>query len=529
MIDMASVYANRYKQNPQMLQAAVLGRSPDRRLDPYTALNALKLINESNRMMMAGQAQQPTSSPSIVAQNVVPQMGLGAMAPGAMNPNPAPTAAPAAPAPTMTAKSGGLASLPTPDYGYARGGIVAFQEGGFNMPTPAVSANPLADMQQSNDGSDGDDDETDTGVEDASTGQGNVGLQSMIYGELQKSINRMRSITRREPTKEEKSAMFKDIVNQLENVGGPDIYGDVNKSLDTRQQAMGKNYSQDKGLALLHAAGAVLKGHNLAEGASNALPAFATHAAEASRANQAEQRAIESMRFNVNDAQRKERMGNRRAAMSAMSEARKDNQAADTFALNQERAVANALGTAMRATRPGAAAGANAKPPKLAERLYDDNLANLLQTETPNEGESNEAFKIRMRAEAGKLTARQVKDVGPEKAAAEDTKNTNRADTELDKQVAKDKIFDPTWQNAATSEDKQAAETAIRNRIIARRQAQASVKDKPSDGGVNKNSTTAPDISTIKGAPAGSTIGKSTAKGWEVLDSSGKLIGYAKK
>ena len=63
-IDMASVYAERYRRNPDVLRAAVIGQSPDSRLDPYTALNALKLVNESNRMMMAGQAQQPTSSPS---------------------------------------------------------------------------------------------------------------------------------------------------------------------------------------------------------------------------------------------------------------------------------------------------------------------------------------------------------------------------------------------------------------------------------------------------------------------------------
>ena len=116
MIDMASVYAARYKRQPDILRAAVMGQSPDRSLDPYTALNALKLVNESNRMAMAGQAQQPTSSPSLVAQNMAPQMGIGAMAPGAMNPTPpaapAPAPAPAPQAPVMQA-SGGLASIPT--------------------------------------------------------------------------------------------------------------------------------------------------------------------------------------------------------------------------------------------------------------------------------------------------------------------------------------------------------------------------------------------------------------------------------
>jgi len=44
MIDMASVYAERFKSNPNALRAAVMGQSPDPKLDPYTALNALKLV-----------------------------------------------------------------------------------------------------------------------------------------------------------------------------------------------------------------------------------------------------------------------------------------------------------------------------------------------------------------------------------------------------------------------------------------------------------------------------------------------------
>lgn len=523
MIDMASVYAERYKTQPQMLQAAVMGQSPDPKLDPYTALNALRLVKESQRMAMAGQAQMPTSSPSLVAENMAPVVprGLGAMVPGAMGQVPQ-SQVPVSQAAPMQAASGGLAGLPTPEEDYAAGGIVAFQEGGLNA--PAVSANPFATSTDTDTDSDSDLYDTYESTQ-VDTGQGNAGLQALAFRELQKSINRMQAIERREPTKAEKAAMFKDIVSQLEDVGGPDIYKDVNTSLDVRKAAMEKGLGQDQGLALLHAAGAILKGRTLSEGASNALPAFATHMAEANKNQQAEQRAIESMRFNVNDAQRKERMGNRRAAMSAMSEARKDNQAADTFALNREKAISSALATTVRATRPGAAAGAGAKPPKLAERLYDDNLANLMETETPKEGESTKAFQARMRAQAGELTARQVKDIGPTKAAAEEEKAGSKTDIEVEKLVDKRKIFDPAWTNAKNREEQKAAEDVLRQDII---KSRPSAQGKPAGGGVNKNSTTAPNISTIKGAPEGAKIGSKTAKGWEVLDSSGNLIGYAK-
>jgi len=146
MIDKASVFAERFKSNPQVLQATVLGQGTDPSLDPYTALRALQLIKESNAMMMARQAQQPTSAPSIASQAVAPQ-GLAGMLPMGAPAGQMPQMAQAPQAPVMQA-SGGLAGMYTPEEDYAEGGIVAFQSGGLNsgedMEAPAVSANPLA-------------------------------------------------------------------------------------------------------------------------------------------------------------------------------------------------------------------------------------------------------------------------------------------------------------------------------------------------------------------------------------------------
>ena len=538
MIDQASVFAERFKGNPQVLQATVLGQGNIPGLDPYTALNALKLIKESQRMEMAGRAQQPTSSPSIVAETLAPtpmQQGLGAMVPGAMGGQGMPPQGMPPQAPVMQ-RSGGLAGMYTPEEDFAEGGIIAFKDRGL-VPayagssdgavayagTPAVSANPFADNTE------GDDDEVDTDEvdTDAGAGLGNAGLQSWAAKELQKTVGRIRALERREPTKAEKAEMFKGIVSQLENVGGPDIYGDVNRSLDERKTAMGKNYGQDQGLALIAAAGHVLKGRNLAEGASNAAPAFASLMSEANKAQQAENRAIESMKFNVNDAQRKERMGNRRAAMSAMESARKDELDANKFALDKEKAAATAYGTALRATRPSAAGAGGPKPLRVdqdAAAITKQIIA--LEAKNPNDPQ----IAVLKKQRAGLIEILGTgKDYGPTKAGLEEEKVTTKSDTDLDARVAKDKIFDQAWQDAKTPEEKDAAETALRNRIIARRQAQAKTSGKPSGDGVNKNSTTAPDISTIKGAPAGSTIGKQTAKGWEVLGPSGTLIGYAQK
>ena len=236
------------------------------------------------------------------------------------------------------------------------------------------------------------------------------------------------------------------------------------------------------------------------------------------------------MEFSIADAERKERSGNSRAATAAVENARKERRDMNKAELDRDVALGR-LSTEMgKINKPARAIGAGGpKPPKLAERLYDDNLENLKLTEQPKEGETPAQFNARIRAQAGELTARQVKDFGPAKAGSEEAKLTEKVDTELDKDVNKQAIFDPDYQKAMSAGDSQAmsdAKLAIRKRIIANRQA---TSGKPLGDGVNKNSTTAPDISTIKGAPAGSTIGKSTAKGWEVLDPSGTVIGYAQK
>jgi len=132
MIDKASVFAERFRYTPGLLQASVMGQGTDPSLDPYTALRALQLIKESNAMMMARQAEGPTEAPSLAAQAVEPQ-GLEAMLPMG-----APVGQMPQEAPQET--YGGVASMPTPDDGFAGGGIVAFAGGGTPRTTYTQAA-----------------------------------------------------------------------------------------------------------------------------------------------------------------------------------------------------------------------------------------------------------------------------------------------------------------------------------------------------------------------------------------------------
>lgn len=129
-IDKASVLAHRYKNNRNVLQAVLMGQNvPDREVDAYSALRAMQLLKESDRMAMAQQARGPVGQqPSLAEEAVAPdQQGLAALMGAPVMAQQAPAQAPA---PEMQAASGGLASMPTSDDDYADGGIVAFAAGG---------------------------------------------------------------------------------------------------------------------------------------------------------------------------------------------------------------------------------------------------------------------------------------------------------------------------------------------------------------------------------------------------------------
>jgi len=351
-------------------------------------------------MEMAGRAQQPTSSPSLVAQNMAPppmQQGLGAMVPGAMGQAPqgmppqqrAPT-----PQPTMQAASGGLAGMYTPEEDFAEGGIVAFQSGGLNsgegMEANAVTDDAFARFLAENEGA----------------GGGNAGLQARAFDDSQETRQMIKNLTRGTTTPAEDDAAISRYMQQIERYGGPDIYKSAIGRLDKRESSRSKSSSQGQGLALLAAAGAILEGNTLARGAAKAFPVFAKEMGEVQRADIAEQRSIESMRFALADAQRKERMGDIRGAQAARETARKEKADAATFELNKVNALATLDAKALQATRE---ANKGAGGLKYQEQILQNNVDYFKSTLKPKQGETPEAFDARVRKMASDETARALK------------------------------------------------------------------------------------------------------------------------
>ena len=537
-IDMASVYAARYRKNPDVLRAAVMGQSPDKSLDSYTALNALRLVKEADMMAMAGQAQQPTSAPSLVAQNMAPppmQQGLGAMVPGAMGQAPQgmpPQQRAPMPQPVMQAASGGLAGMYTPDEDYAAGGIVAFSE-----PTPennySLVKTEYGDSNRFSPFAKGDDEvDTDTDT-DVGTGDATKQFNAMLMRQIAKMQGRGARTTSPEDIKKLRADF---LAREVRNAG-PDIYEPeiARGAQDEADRAKRRNTGE--AMALLTAAGKVLKGRNIAEGASEALPAYAGAMGEVDRADQAIKSANAKMQFALKDAQRKERAGNNRAADAAMENYRKFQQDENKAEFDRDNAVANLAAKGITGNRARGGAGGD-KGPKLAEQLYADNVANMMATSKPKEGESQEAFAARIRAQAGALTAQQTKtsfstgEIGALKAETALEPVRSRENIEANNALAKHKLmYRKDWRKAVDEAGSEQAATAkfkaewLRNNPQAAEGGAAPAKSTAAPAAAPKPTTATKVVSM---ADVNATVASSGRTKQEVMDAL-KANGYTVK
>jgi hypothetical protein len=450
-IDMASVYAAKYRKNPDILRAAVMGQSPDKGLDSYTALNALKLVNEADLTAMSGQAQQPTSAPSFVAQALTPppmMQGLGAMVPGAMGgqgmpPQGMPQQRPPMPQPVMQAASGGLAGMPTADEDYANGGIVAFA-GPTKANNNSLVRDDNAAIQNVYDAVANDQRVAAYGSEKEPGWGGGAGedgeneedaflslLDRMESGGspagLAASNKLMTGVARRIASRdlrdldpEDAKKLYATEYEKITKAAGPSPYAAMRSDLTKQGEERASNLNLAQGEALLEAASAVLEGNNAMRGLAKGGAKFAQSYGAAQKADKAARRSAAELEFHINDAERKERMGNSRAATAAVESARKERRDMNKAELDRDIALGR-LSTEMgKVNKPLRGAGAGGeKPLKMNEQYYADAINFLKQTEKPKEGETPAQYNARIRFQAGTIAMKQAKtsDIGDVKAS----------------------------------------------------------------------------------------------------------------
>ena len=413
-IDMASVYAARYRKNPDVLRAAVMGQSPDQSLDSYTALNALRLVKEADMMAMSGQAQQPTSSPSLVAQALAPApsaQGLGAMVPNTMGgqgmppqgmPQGMPQQRAPMPQPTMQAASGGLAGMYSPEEDYAEGGIVAFaeptEENNYSLvrddtdPRYVYNEDGPSQMRV-----------LESEAVDPDLYDDTDGTETGFLAAQRLANRRIAGLDRIKRKEFDTEGFINKYLARTKKEGGEDIYAAelARGPEDEADRARARRTGEAN--ALFTAAGRVLEGRTLAEGASKALPAYGGAMNDVEKLDQAAKQANAKMKFALKDAQRKERMGDIRGAAAAAELARKYEQDENKYEFDKARYGAEIAVRNVQANRPlrGAGGAGGDKALKLNE---DYAAAEVAFEKDPSEANRQRVVALRRAVDRVKTT-----------------------------------------------------------------------------------------------------------------------------
>jgi hypothetical protein len=314
---------------------------------------------------------------------------------------------------------------------------------------------------------------------------------------------------------------------------GPDIYEPeiARGAQDETDRAKRRNTGE--AMALLTAAGKVLKGRNIAEGASEALPAYAGAMGEVDRADQAIKTANAKMQFALKDAQRKERAGNNRAADAAMENYRKFQQDENKAEFDRDNAVANLAAKGITGNRARAGAGAG---PKYQEQILQNNVDYFKSTLKPKPNEAPEAFDARVRKMASDETARALKtsfstgEIGDVNAATRLAPTIRAIDADVVAKLGEFKDGDRAYRAAVRKKDTTEANrllTLEENRLRAAYQTPTAAPAKPSAAPAATPKPTAT-TKVVSMADVNATVASSGRTKQEVMDAL-KANGYTVK
>lgn len=408
--------------------------------------------------------------------------------------------------------------LPTTES-MARGGIVAFGAGGDTEDEDAGETEAQDYMSKSQT----EDDETE-GLPQAA----NPDLAKSMLADQQGSISALQGMKYKTQTPAERLAEFKTGRELLsEGVDSTDREG-IRADIKRMQEEGTTDLKRSKGLAAIQAGAAMLQGNDPMRGLAAGASTFSEAYGSAIKANQAKNQALQNMKINLAESQRKEQMGLNREAIAFQDQARKDRDAAQKFEVDRLRSLGVLQGNVARSAR-----GTVAKPPapmKLPEQL---GAAEIEAATNPTDKAAQTKLAALRRAVASSKSSFSVADIGGVRAGIEQGKvdtaaaaTTSKTNAGINALVEKGKLLDPDYQKALATGDTagmEAAKDKMYKSIESRQKGAA-----PATPTAKPAAVKTPSVADIAGAPKGSKIGNMIpGKGHEVLDSSGKLIGYA--
>jgi hypothetical protein len=208
----------------------------------------------------------------------------------------------------------------------------------------------------------------------------------------QEALAKIQGIQYKQMTPQQRKAIVAENRKALEEAAGPSPYADYRKQIEDMAAEDTKGLEQAKGLAALAAIPAILQGGNAMRGIGAGLGAFGGAYGQAFQANNSQKRSLMSMRMNLAEAERKERMGLNREALALSQQASKDHHNAQMFGLEK----AKAMSIIAARTKPTA-----------ARPNFDIDSRNLiaadLKSTTPmRKGESPEQYETRLQAMAAR-------------------------------------------------------------------------------------------------------------------------------
>lgn len=287
----------------------------------------------------------------------------------------------------------GIAGGITPQMaeGFSGGGILAFQDRGM-VDSSAVS----------------DDREEGLGA-NVIVSPGNQALYNK-FGQLgEKAFDELGALKGYTPlTAEQRKVLTKKNFDEFQQFAGKDPYAPMIDKIAKQDADRLVNLEKEKGAAAFEAIPAILEGRGI-RGLAKGAAKIGSGLSAVAKADAAERRALANQEFIVRDAERKERMGLTKDAMSETDKI----EAAGVAAAKAKRDTLVQKGKLAadlaKAYRPVGSKGSGNKEPKIAEQNYANILADLKATSKPKEGETPTQFNARLAREASKLAVAEAK------------------------------------------------------------------------------------------------------------------------
>jgi len=383
-MDQSLIVAEKYKNQPQLLEQALLG-GQNTVTDPYTALNALQKLKQANMMQTAQTAQQAPAAqaaPSIKDSAVAGVNQNRMVAPGI---------------------DGDL------EHYYGTGGIVAFAVGG--------------------DSGDGDDNEA---PDDQDDGGGDPNAVTPYMTQIQNAKYTA-------PTKAQlNSEVAQEMANARQVMGGGDPYADYRSSLKEQEAGAPQELEQGKGIALLKAAAAMAQGNNFVRALGNAGGEFGSAYSDALKADQAAKAHRNEMRFHLADAERKEKLGLYKDAAESVAASHAAALKGTQFELEKTKALGYLAAQQARLAK-GAGAGQTKTPEIYTENRAQELIAKGMSKETAYAQASKESLQYSHPIE-------RISEAGPTSASLKEQATNVVENKNLDAAMRSAKLLDSTYR-----------------------------------------------------------------------------------